>query len=33
MNDINNTSRKYPRTLAEAFPKEPQNAYSATGQR
>ena len=30
MNDLNNTSRRYPRTLAEAFPKEPQNAYAIT---
>jgi hypothetical protein len=29
MND-NNTPRRYPRTLLEAFPHDPQNAYTIT---
>ena len=30
MSDLNNTPRKYPRTLLEAFPKDPRNAYTIT---
>mgnify|MGYP006270367887 CR=1 FL=1 len=29
MSDTNNT-RKYPRTMLEAFPKDPRNAYTIT---
>ena len=28
MEDLNNTTRKYPRTLEEAFPKDHNNAYT-----
>ena len=30
MSDLNNTPRKHPRTLLEAFPKDPRNAYTVT---
>ena len=30
MSDLNNTPRRYPRTLLEAFPKDARNAYSIT---
>ena len=28
MSDLNNTPRRYPRTLLEAFPKDPRNAFT-----